>query len=343
VSPAADAATARCLVGPAALVSQRLASLLDQWLTPASRCVDYHTFQQGQCPLTDVLDELRLLPMAGPCRVVVLRGIERAIEEELLLLEHALAAPAPTGRLLLIGDDTTPPALLRRLADHHCVVEQLRLETSRDRLQWAANQLAAHGQSLEEDARPAIEDWLRDDAEVATADQRLEQLSLYAGERRTISRAMVERLVQVVTPSTVFAWAEAVGSGEVGLALQSVTAHAADAHRVPELIGVLGWQFRRLWTARLRLEAGAPLRAIARDLRIPPRAYDRWSAQVQRWTVAALREAAQLLLNADRQVKRGEGEPRLLLELLVARLATVPDARRAVTSSGRPHSDAECP
>ena len=174
----------------------------------------------------------------------------------------------------------------------------------------------------------------------ANAYHQLEQLSLYTADREVIDRAVVEHLAHAVTPSTVFDLADAVGRGETGRALRLLAAHTADARRLPELIGVLGWHVRRLWLGRLRIDAGAPLVVVARELKVPRSAVERWGAQVKRWHASALREAARVLLEADVHLKRGASHPRLLVEHLVIRLATLPDGETGATSAGQPYSHA---
>lgn len=260
-----------CLAGPTAAVTPRLHEVLAAWLTPASRLVDYHAFHAGECPIREALDHARLFPMAGTCRVVVLRAIERLVAEEVELLEAYGAAPSPTGRLVLVGDETTSRELLQRLSAHGYAVEQLRLPPSPD-----------------------------------------------------------DRL-----PPTVFELADAVGAGQSGRALVLASLHAGDGRRIPDVVGALGWHLRRLWLARQRYDAGVSLPVVAREARIPPRAASRWIAQVQRWRLESLSAAAQLLLRMDARLKRGEGEPALLLEMLVLQLTTLPDERTTVTSSAR--------
>src|SRR3990167_1471650 len=84
---------ALCLLGDAMLVEQRLMTLLEQWLTAASRQVDHHTFWCGETSLAEVLESVRLVPMAGAQRVVVLRGVERLAEEDAQRLAAYLQAP----------------------------------------------------------------------------------------------------------------------------------------------------------------------------------------------------------------------------------------------------------
>ena len=155
--------------------------------------------------------------------------------------------------------------------------------------------------------------------------QQLEQLSLYAADVRTIDRAAVEQWSRAITPSTVFDLADAIGRGDARESLRLLAVHAADARRLPELLGVLLWSLRRCWLGRRRLDEGAPLHEVARELKVPRSAASRWEDQVRRWQTPWLREAARLLLEADLRLKRGASHPVLLVELLVLRLATLPD------------------
>lgn len=327
-----------CLLGDAALVEQRLETLLSQWLTPTGRMVDAHTFHCGEVALTEALDCARLLPMGGRCRVVILRGVEHLSDEEAQRLEAYLQAPAATGRLVMLGTDQTSAALRKRLAAH-CTVEQLELEARPARTRWIRDRLAAHGQSLAPDAMTVLEQLLEQETPGDVA-QLLDQLSLYAGDRAVIDRALVERLTHPVTPSTVFELVDAIGRGDVGTALRLVHTHATDIRRILELIGLLGWHLRRLWMGRLRLDGGISLGVAARELGIPRHAQEHWEAQVRRWDQPALQQAARVLLQADAALKRGGSEPRVLLELIVIMLARLPDGELAATSSGPRHSGA---
>lgn len=329
-----------CVIGPAPLVDQRLAALADQWLSPAARAVDYHALHYGECAVRDALDAARCAPMMGERRVVVVRGIEQLTPADAQLLEQYAKQPAASGQVLLLGSEATPQALLARLSAQGCAVERLQLESAQERRQWVRDRLAAHGQTLAPDAASAIEQLFGDDQATAELQQQLEQLSLYAGDRRTIDRAMVDDLLHAATPGTVFELADAVGNGEVGAALRLAAASAENARRLPELVGLLAWHLRRVWMGRLRVDAGMPLSAAARELKIPQRAWERWSAQVRRWEQPALRAASRLLLETDLRLKRGAAHPHAWLDALIVTLATLPDGGTAVISSARPYSGA---
>ncbi len=328
------------LIGPVPLVEPRLQQLLEEWLSPTQRAVDCQTFRLGECALPAIVETLRQLPMAGAVRVVVLRGIEDLTAEDAARLAEALRTPVPTGRLVLVATHALP-AGLRAACTAVGHIEEWTVETPAEKARVVRDFFTQRSQRLTPEAVQRILRAWSDEVEPAHIVGWLEQLSLYAGTQQMIGGELVERFTPVISEGTVFELVEAIGAGAVDRALQLVATQAREAWRVPDWLGFLGWHFRRLWRARVRLEAGQPPAAIARELRLPRRVEDAWMAQVRRWSLTALRAASDLLLEMDTRVKRGRGEPQRLFEETIVTLATVPDAMRDATSSARPYSGAE--
>jgi DNA polymerase III subunit delta len=325
-----------CFAGPTALIEPQFTTLLDQLIPPAGRAVDLETAHVADGTVAALCGRLRLMPMIAPMRVAVLRDVETLKKKELAPLIAYITAPAPTGRLILLAASAPDEILitaLRTTQQHYAVCS---LERSAARAQLVQQFFKARGQTLTRDATQVLDELLRSPG--VEAAQQLEQVSTYVGAEGQITGKDVTALFQPMTEHTVFQLVEAIGRGDMRASLALIAEHATSARRIPELFGLLGWYFRRLWTGRLQRDAGVSVATIARHLRLPGRAQTAFFAQVDRWTPIALRQACGILLQMDTRVKRSGGEPQMLLELTILTLTTLPDGLRAATSSAIPYS-----
>lgn len=154
-------------------------------------------------------------------------------------------------------------------------------------------------------------------------DQELAKLALYCGAQPV--READVRLLVAPSETTVFALLDGVADGRPGAALAALRRLRQQGQAVEALLPQLAALVRRLLTARALQAEGRSLaeEGTAFGLSSNPRALERLARQAARFTEADLERAYALLLACDRAIKRGEGDPEIEVELLVAELAGV--------------------
>jgi len=147
----------------------------------------------------------------------------------------------------------------------------------------------------------------------------LDKLILEVGDRREISIGDVEAITgesRVVSP---FELVNAIGSQNRNLALKVLSSLLQRGKNSHEIIALLAWQFRRIWSAKVYTEKGMRSAEVAKLMKVPNFSARGLIKQAQKFSHNKLRNVFAQLLETDVKTKSGES-PALALEVLVIRL-----------------------
>jgi DNA polymerase III subunit delta len=264
--------------------------------------------------------DLDTLPFLSPRRVVVIDQADPFVTKYRQVLEKYVAEPAKNGVLIL--DVKTWPGntkLAKLVPDAASIVCKPPAPQSIGRwvTSWAK---AGHGKSLDADAAG----WLVElvGPEMGLLDQELAKLAVYVGDRATITREDVDKLVGRSRAAETFKIFEAIGDARPAEAL-AILGRLLDQGEAP--LGVLGafsWQLRRLAQAARIHRAGTPLGAAIEKAGFQPWARDRVEKQLRHLGRRRLDRVYDWLLESDLAMKSSDALPeRVVLERLVVRLA----------------------
>jgi DNA polymerase-3 subunit delta len=270
--------------------------------------------------------DLDTLPFLSPRRVVVIDQADPFVTKYRTVLEKYVAEPSKNGVLIL--DVKTWPAntkLAKLIPESATIVCKTPAPQSIGK--WLTNWTkTVHGKKLDADAAG----WLVElvGPEMGLLDQELGKLAAYAGDRPTISRDDVDRMVGRSRGAETFKIFEAIGDGRPADAL-AILGRLLDQGEEPlGLLGAFSWQLRRLARAAHHHRNGKPLPAAIDAAGFPPFARDRVERQLRHLGRRRLDRVYDWLLEADLGMKSsGTLPPRVLLERLVVRLARPREAK----------------
>jgi len=230
-------------------------------------------------------------------RVIVVDGAERFKEAEVSThIELAMAAMPPDTTIAFFareeGRTKAPPAL-------HGVVKaakgQIVAEATIKPWElagWVREQATRLGLSLDAFAAKTLV------AQVGERQQRLlrelEKLALAADESDApikVSAEEIERYAAHSTAHRAFSLADALVGGDAGEAMRSYLRLRAQGERLPGLLYSMAQRLRDAEGVAVRIQAGEAPAEIKRTLRMPPRAADRFIADVARTEPENLRTA----------------------------------------------------
>ncbi|HUW81279.1 MAG TPA: DNA polymerase III subunit delta [Phycisphaerae bacterium] len=258
-------------------------------------------FDGPEAALADVLDELRTLPLLAERRVVIVRQADPFIKNHRAALEQYLAAPSPTGVLVLLCDSWPSNTRLARRVPQ--VGEAIECETPpRRRLaSWLVNYAAQHCQKkLQPPTAQKLVDLIGDDS-LGKLCGEIDKLATYVGDAVQITDNDVEELVGHHRQEKVFGIIDAAERRDLAQAMelwQQVLASDRDAPY--RAIGGLAWALRRLIDQQPH-----PSRAAGR--RLDP---------------AQLMEHLVRLAEADHAIKTGTGTVQSVVEKFIVELCT---------------------
>ena len=120
----------------------------------------------------------------------------------------------------------------------------------------------------------------------------------------------------------VFDLINAVSQRDCQRSLDLISLLTTSKKRESEIIRLLGWQFKRLWKAKELQKKKIPNFNIARSLKVPTRYAERFFNQLNRLDSETVEKNLNILVEADRDIKTGRRDTRLVLELLIVRLCS---------------------
>jgi DNA polymerase-3 subunit delta len=280
-------------------------------------------FAGDKTGLADVLDELRTLPFLVKRRVVIVDDADPFVTAHRKELE-ALADGRPTPGSLILSVKTWPSntKLAKAFAKSGLAVE-CKTPDERELPAWLI-QMAKNRESVA----------LRDDAarlllelvgpEIGLLSSEVEKLAVYVGERKTIEREDVARMVGAGRVETIWRALDAATTGKGGEALEDLDRLMASGEHPVGLLAAMSSSLRKVhYAGQLRRakrtlaeackEAGAfpPPRVGEQHAHLGPSRVDRLPA---------------LLLQADLDLK---GSSSLPPEVIIERLAVVLSRKRA--------------
>ena len=278
---------------------------------------------QGGPSLPAVMDDLSTLPFLTPRRIVLIRDADRFITQHRARLESYLAAPSPTGTLVLVcrAFPKTTKLYKAAVACGGCVYECRKL--SAEKLSgFVLEQARALGKHID----PPLAGRL---VELVGASQgglagELEKLALYVGARPSITADDIAALVGQSREEMIFAVMDAAGSGRVAQALQLWRQVLATDPAAPfKAIGGMAFKVRG-WLAGQRARAqGASGFALVGAAKMWGRSERDVEQVLRRLPAGRLRTVLGRIADVDAQAKSGArsietGIERVLLEVAAA-------------------------
>jgi len=298
------------------LKEEAAAAITAAHLDPATRDFNYDQLRGADLEPETLASIAHTPPMMAEWRVVVVRetqslgnnargraAVEALVQRKLPGLALILVATLP---------DRSKAAFYEKLKKE-CVAVEFNALGEADLPGWLVERAAARGLELELHAARAL---AATGSDAGVLVQEIAKLADYAGDRKTITRADVEAIVGSVPRQNRWDWFDMVGDARFREARAAIPVLLDAGESGVGLVIGLGTQFLRLGIA-----AAGGERALGELL--PP--HQRWLAgrvakQARRWNAAAVEDAVDDLLRADRLLKSTSLGDRAILEELLLRM-----------------------
>jgi DNA polymerase-3 subunit delta len=290
-------------------VAERRAGLRSLAEGPGSDATSVELLDGDAASPAGVAEALAAMTLAIGRRVIVVEGVERWREVDVeQRLAPAMAAMPPETTLALFareeGRAKAPAALheaVKRAGGQ--VVAQMNVKPW-ELPKWAREQAARLGITLDAAAAKALV------AQVGERQQRLlrelEKLSLEGdGAARTVEVAEIESRAAHSAQWRAFALADALVGADARESTLSYLRLREQGERLPGLIYLMSQRLRDAVAVSQRLQDGESAATVKRGLRMPPRAAERFLADVQRSDPARLRSALGALADLELDSRGG--------------------------------------
>jgi DNA polymerase-3 subunit delta len=296
-------------------------------------------FTAGESPIGSIIAAARTLPMMAQKRWVLVRDVERLEtkssagqdgkskgDSPLDQLAAYAKDPSPTSTLVLCASKLNGKRRLVTLAKKQGFIVQCEPLARSALPRWLQAAAKRRGNTLNPSAADLIADVGGSD--LATLDDIVERLSLYAGEGAEITEDDVGELIPIVRPATTWQLMDAIGRKDRGEVLGLLQKVYDPQDRGLRLLGALAWSARQMLRFEASLADGLRGADAAKAAGAPPfRARD-LERQVRRFGRTNLEAWLVRLRDVDLALKGGSKlPPRAVLESALLELCGTPERR----------------
>ncbi len=270
-------------------------------------------FSAGSHKLGAVLDFLSTAPFLADRRLAVLWDLEELEEDDREGLLEAIGRMPASAVLVLVSEATNAKkdAFLAALSER-CELVACHPPFEKDLPGWVAARAKRYGKRFEPDAvRGLIE---RAGREVSSLGSAMEQLSVYVGERASVTGVDVAALLGRSAQEDIFALSDLVFEGKSDAAVRVMRSLLADGAHPIEVLGAFAGQLERLRRASQAIRSGKAPREAAAQAGVHPFFQEKFLSQVRRVTEAKIRSLQTGLWRCDREIKSGSVPDELALE-----------------------------
>ncbi|MFT3880595.1 MAG: DNA polymerase III subunit delta [Gemmatales bacterium] len=245
-----------------------LCDILEKQILPEEAEMARSVFDGETIDWASVKDDLQTPPFGSRIRFVLIKEADDFITKQRERLEKYLTSPSPCGVLVL---ECTSWKSNTKLAKAIPDAQTLMCEPKKPAAltsfltKWCQTK---HQKKIAGDAVNMLLEQVEPD--LGLLDQELAKLSVYVGEKETITVKDVDVLVARNRSSTVWGMLDALAAGQPGpafLTLQRLVEQGEDPHG---LFAGMAWQVRKMGQAHRLLQDGISLQGAIAQSGLPP-------------------------------------------------------------------------
>lgn len=285
-------------------------------------------FPGEKTPLADVLDELRTLPFLSRRRVVIVDEADPFVTAHRAQLEAYVARPAETGVLVLSVKTWMATTRLAKQVQQSGVGIECKTPRSDVLVRWLVD-LAQHRfqATLTGPAAHLLVELVGPELSLLASE--VEKLATYVGERLTIHREDVAKLVGAGRIETIWKTIEAATTGRMSEALDDIDRLLATGESPVGFLGAITFSLRRIYHAGQLRIAGKDLEQACLEADIRPSLVKLTAEQHRHLGRERVNRLPALLLQADLDLKGSTSlPPQAVLERLLIELARPRETER---------------
>ncbi len=310
------------LAGDSFLVEEKSKTLQAAIRSAVKGEVPTHVYHLSEAGIEKVLTEARSLPFLAQAQIFRVKEADTLKAEEAELLREYLEHPSPSAYLIFeapsLDRRSVFTQLLERLGEVHALEDREKKSAS---AQLIREKLKQSGKTMTPQALTRLEAQAGDAP--AFLDSIVEQLIIHAGAKTQITEEMVAFFEENWQEVDGFKLTDALANQNTAETLRLLRQLVGDSERdLISLLGLLHWQVRRFWQARVLLEEGRPEGEVLKRCRVYPNQASHFLRQLKRFTRKKLETALEGLFQLDWKLKTGRAEGLSALESWLVQTTT---------------------
>ncbi|MCK4536266.1 MAG: DNA polymerase III subunit delta [Desulfuromonadales bacterium] len=297
-------------------VEETVQLVCDAAVAPENRDFNLNHFLGRDFKPSELIEQALTFPVFAPHRLILLKDVHEASADQLEILIPYLENPVSETILLVTGNKIdTRRKFFKKFKQLGVVLEFRRIYD---------NQLPALVRDIARDlgvnfTGAALQLFCkRVGTNMIETRGELEKLISYLGERTLVEAEDVSAIVSDTRIESVFDLTDALGEGNRGEALRLLNRLLDEGQAPLMVLAMLTRHFRQLWKAQELTARETPHKELSRIVGISPYFLKGLIRQSGFYSTEDYRRIFDQFLETDLALKSSGGEPRMLLESLIA-------------------------
>jgi DNA polymerase-3 subunit delta len=301
------------------LIQEALDLFSEMVVEPDARDFNFNVIYCRDTPAAELVNLAQTLPLLSEKRLVIAKEIDTFKAADLDELIPYLNDPSPSTCLVMVSNQGKydKKSVTTAVEAHGAVVRFYPL-LDREIAGWIEAWGRARGLSIQRDAAEYL--WQTIGNDLQKIRNELQKVEIFIRGRKAVAYEDVKTVVGDFRDYTPFDLAAAVGQKNREKALRILSRLLQEGEAPVGLLGSVAWNFRRLLSAKTMEAAGVGPDEIMKKLRVIFHQTGLFKDQMKRYTMAELRGVFSVLLSADRALKSGGLNGRLVLERMILKL-----------------------
>lgn len=283
---------------------------------------DKVTFDAQSTAADEIINTANTYPFLTTKQVIVIKNFdasfsaksEAAVKSNISVYESYFADPAEFTVLILVAEKMDKRLKITKTAIQKGYYYEFPQLKEYEIPKMIKHELKSrYGKSIDDDGALLLSEFVG--VRLDSLEMELEKLSLYVGKKHSITADDIAHMVGNTALVDNFKMIDLLAMKDGKNALYMLL-HLLHQHQEPpeRLIGLLKWQFKRLYTAKKALKNGTPFNSIVAEYRIFPTHQGKFKSQLDNFSLSTLRKIYFLLYRIDRMSKSTGLKAQFLLE-----------------------------
>ena len=260
------------------------------------------------------------LPMIAPRRVVRVAEVSKLKETDEDYLARYLARPVETSVVIFIADELDKRRRFAKNLLENSVAVEFKNLSDAELVIWAKSKLRELGAQIDEPALRQLVALVGNN--VLRLTNEIEKLTTAALPDSIITFELIENLVPNSRELSNFELSDYLLAKDRARALQILHKILDDGAEPLMLLGLISYNFHRLFLAKELMNQGANRSDVARTMKLPFSKQEEFLAAARRADADKLAWILRRLAAADLAIKTSQATPRLQIEMLVCELTS---------------------
>lgn len=289
---------------------------------------NYERFDLREQPIQAAVEAAETYPFLGEKRMVVAAPADfltaakskSAVEHDLTSLEQFIQNPVPYAVFVLLSDGAKldeRKKIVKLLKKHAVVVSSSPLKEEQ-LIPWIREQAGAQGVEIEEEAIGLLLQFVG--TNMRMLDGEIRKMAQFVGQNRQINVQVVLEMVSKTVEHNVFKLVDQAAQLKMDQAFETLYELLKRNEEPIKILFLLARQFRLIYRAKLLSKQGYSRKQLSQILKVHPYVCQLAVQQGRNFSEDQLARFLNLLAELDYEIKTGQMEKKLALEMFLLRL-----------------------